>query len=187
MAYYNWVEIVEKYTNAELIETVKGKRGLHEEKISAATNELKKRGIEPGNNSQILAMSQNEELEHDKIYPQLYSINVIYIFSILFSVLFGSIMLAINLKEVNKRKKIFPVIAFSIIYIALSIYILEKFNFGYGQSTIVNILGSLILNEVFWKYYIGKEIVYRKKDWVKPLLLGIMIIVTMSFIMKWID
>jgi|GEM_PF-969473 len=108
--------------------------------------------------------------------PQLYSRQVINIFSILFSVLFGGILLAINLKTVNNKKAIFPVLTFSVIYTGLMIYVLS---FIPGSTTILtvafNLLGALVLYNFFWGKYIGKEFQYRTKPFWKPLVIAIIL------------
>lgn len=185
MSYYNWNEIVEKYTDAELIDTVKGNRGLQNEKIIAAAKELEKRGIESDNYKRILIKSDNEELEPDENSPKLYSDKVIYTFSILFSVVFGGILLSINLKEADKRKGIFPVITFSILYTALTIYILELINAGNGGTLLMGAIGAAILKEFFWNKYLGKGTVYHKKSWVKPLIIALVIFTPIVMFVIW--
>ena len=110
--------------------------------------------------------------------PQLYSRKAINIFSVLFSVLFGGILLAINLKKVNNKKAIFPVLIYSVVYTGLMIYILNLIP-GKGGSTpftlALNLLGAIVLYNYFWGKYIGKEFQYRTKPIWKPLIIAIII------------
>jgi len=108
--------------------------------------------------------------------PQLYSRQVINIFSILFSVLFGGILLAINLKTVNNKKAIFPVLAFSILYTGLVVFILNLIPGSTTTLTVVfNLLGAIVLYNFFWGKYIGKEFQYRTKPFWFPLVIGVAI------------
>jgi hypothetical protein len=108
--------------------------------------------------------------------PQLYSRQVINIFSILFSVLFGGILLAINLKTVNNKKAIFPVLAFSVLYTGLVVFILNLIPGSTTTLTVVfNLLGAIVLYNFFWGKYIGKEFQYRTKPFWIPLVIGVAI------------
>ena len=108
--------------------------------------------------------------------PQLYSRQVINIFSILFSVLFGGILLAINLKTVNNKKAILPVLAFSVLYTVLTVFILNLIPRSTTPLTVVfNLLGAIVLYNFFWGKYIGKEFQYRTKPFWIPLVIGVAI------------
>lgn len=185
MGYYDWTEIMSKKETSELAEVVKNKNSETAEKVNAALNELKNRGIEAENYVEIIEKSKKPTQEPDENSPILYSDKVIWVFSILFSVIFGGILLAINLKEVDKKKGIMPVIVFSIIYTALSIYILNLNKIGTGGVLIACAIGALILNELFWKKYIGKGIVYHRKSFVKPLIIALIIFVPINILMIW--
>jgi hypothetical protein len=113
--------------------------------------------------------------------PQLYSRQVINIFSILFSVLFGGVLLAINLKTVNHKKAILPVLIYSIGYNVLMIYVINYMINSIpasrtGLTLVFNMLGAIILYNFFWGRYIGKDFRYRTKPFWIPLLIGILII-----------
>jgi len=185
MDYYNWTEIMSKKETSELAEVVRNKNSETEEKINAALDELKNRGIETENYSEIIKKSKKPTQEPDENSPILYSDKVISTFSILFSVIFGGILFAINLKEVDKKKGIVPVIVFSIIYTALSIYILNLIKSGTGGTLIAGAIGALILNKLFWKIYIGKGIVYHRKSFVKPLIIALIIFVPLTILVIW--
>ena len=108
--------------------------------------------------------------------PQLYSRQVINIFSVLFSVLFGGILLAINLKTANNKKAIFPVLAFSVLYTGLTVFILNLIPGNTTPLTVAfNLLGALVLYNFFWGKYIGKEFQYRTKPFWIPLIIGIVL------------
>jgi hypothetical protein len=115
--------------------------------------------------------------------PQLYSRKIINIFSIAFSVLFGGILLAINLKNVNNKKAILPVLTYSIIYTGLMIYILGMIPGSTTPLTIAfNAIGATVLYNTLWKKYIGKDFQYRTKSYWIPLIIGILVICFFIFI-----
>lgn len=110
--------------------------------------------------------------------PQLYSRRVILIFSLLFSVLFGGILLAINLKTVNNKKAILPVLFFSVAFFAFILCILYLFPDISRLFTVpLNILGAYILQKSFWKDYINKDFLYRTKPFWEPLIIDILIFI----------
>lgn len=185
MSYYNWTEIMSKKETSELAELIRNKNSESEEKVNAALKELKIRGIEFENYNEIIETTKKAVQEPDENSPILFSDKVIWTFSMLFSVVFGGVLLSINLKETDKRKGIFPVIAFSVLYTALSIYILGLINAGNGGTLILGAIGALILNEVFWKKYIGKGIIYHRKSWVKPLIIALVIFTPIILLVIW--
>lgn len=94
---------------------------------------------------------------------QLYSRLVINFFSIFFSVLFGGILLAINLKTINNKKAILPVLIYSIVYTGLMIIGLNVIGGNTSLTALLNILGAIVLYNFFWGKYIGKDFKYRTK------------------------
>ena len=185
MSYYNWTEIVSNNTNPELAKIIGDRQTEPEEKVTAALNELKKRGIETTDYLEIIESIKKSEPQPDENAPTLYSDRVIYTFSILFSVIFGGILFAINLKEVHKRKGIYPVIIFSVLYTALSIYILNLIDVGTYATLALGAIGALILNTVFWNKYIGKGIKYNKRSYRKPLIIALAIFTPILALIMW--
>lgn len=108
--------------------------------------------------------------------PQLYSRQIIGIFSVLFSILFGGILMAINLKTVNVKKGILPVLIYSIVYTGIIGYVISLLP---GSTTLLSVcfnsLGGIVLYNFFWGKYIGKEFKYRAKPFWIPLIIGIII------------
>ncbi|WP_300439601.1 hypothetical protein [Christiangramia sp.] len=135
---------------------------------------------EPGSNYSHQPLDEEfEENEITEIPPELYSKRVITAFCILFSTIFGAVILMSNLKKKDEQKGKLQVLFFSIIYTAGMI-----FTVAYTKSSnftiLLNILGAIILNEYFWNRYLGKDIEFEKKSWVKPALISIT--VTIPFI-----
>lgn len=116
----------------------------------------------------------NENVVTDLNAPQLYSKQVIAVFSILFSVLFGGILLAVNLKTINRKKAILPVLVYSVVYTGLMIYLLNLLP-GYrsGLPLLLNMLGAMVLYNYFWRRSIGNAFKHRTRPFWIPLIIGI--------------
>lgn len=181
--YYNWKEIVAKNDEEELARIVRERNTEPGEKVVAVLNELKNRGIEGKDDAAILREIQERGLP-DPSLPTLYSQQVIYVFSILFSVLFGGVLFAINLKEADKKKGIWPVVIFTLGFTALVIYISTLTKVG-GASILLGILYAYIINNIFWRNYIGKETKYNKKSYRTPLIIALAIFIPLTILALW--
>ncbi|RNL53464.1 hypothetical protein [Pedobacter jejuensis] len=107
--------------------------------------------------------------------PEYYSQSAIYVFSILFSVFFGSFMLASNCNFAGRKG--WQVIIFGFLYTAIALIVLSyiDFNIGLIGPFVVNSLGIWIMYEAFWKRDIGVEKKYRAKPIWKPLIIAAVI------------
>jgi hypothetical protein len=114
--------------------------------------------------------------------PELYSPRAIWGFSIFFTVIFGAVLLFVNLK--NKKAK-WVVIGFGLLYTSLVIIIM---NFipqpNAGLSVGLNGGGGLLLTNLFWDKYVGRETKFRAKPIWKPLIISILI--TIPFALAFI-
>lgn len=172
-------------SDLELANIIRDRMHEPEEKVTATLLELKKRGIEATDYSEIIESIRSREPKLEENTPTLYSDRVIYVFSILFSVIFGGILFARNLKEVDKKNGIYPVIIFSVLYTALSIYILNLINAGTPGTFVFGAIGALVINNVFWSKYIGKDIKYHKKSYKKPLIIALAIFTPLIALIIW--
>ncbi|MGJ5641251.1 hypothetical protein [Formosa sp. S-31] len=111
--------------------------------------------------------------------PELHSKQLILMFSIFFSTIFGGALLMYNFKKVGQFKARNLVLLFCILYAFVPVALMSLFNFSSNVSIIVNILGGFILTEYFWNTYLGKSILYRKRNWVKPTLIALAIAIPM--------
>jgi len=121
----------------------------------------------------------------DSDAPEYYSQSAIYIFSILFSVLFGSFLLAANCNAIGKKG--WQVILSGFLYTAVTIGVLNSININLGLSGsyLINTVGVLIMYELFWKGNIGTETKYKAKPIWKPLIIAaILFIPYLYFIIK---
>lgn len=128
---------------------------------------------------------QAEEAADEEDLPTLYSERVIYTFSVFFSVLAGGILLARNLKEVNRKDGIPHVIAFSIIYTFLSGYLMTVTKSGLVGSVVLAIIGSMVLNSYFWNAYIGRGQNYYRKSYGKALIIALIILIPLFLLAVW--
>ena len=113
--------------------------------------------------------------------PEYYSQSAIYVFSILFSVFFGSFMLAANCNVAGKKG--WQVIISGFLYTAVSVTVLSNINFNieFIGPYLVNCLGVLIMYEVFWKRDIGVEKKYRAKPVWKPMFIAAVIFIPIVY------
>jgi len=115
----------------------------------------------------------DRNLVRDEDAPPLFTKRAIYGFSVFFTVIFGAVLLAINLKE-NPKARTF-VILFGIAYTSFAIYILNIMERSTSLTLLVNMVGAAALNSFFWDRYIGKNTSYRAKQVWKPLIISILI------------
>ncbi|MBT8295944.1 MAG: hypothetical protein KJO51_05965 [Gramella sp.] len=118
--------------------------------------------------------SRSEKPEMETL-PKLYSKKLILIFSGVFSILFGAVLLLSNLKRVGDKKGVYQVLIFVIIYVSGIVYTIQSNPAASSWSVPLNLFGALILNEYFWNRYIGRETAFEKKSWIKPTLISLAI------------
>ena len=114
------------------------------------------------------------ENEISAIVPELYSKRVIFAFSMIFSTIFGAVILMSNLKTRSEKKGRIQVLIFSIIYTIGTIISLNSIS-STKLTIPLNLLGALILNEYFWNRYLGKDIEFIKKSWIKPAVISLIV------------
>jgi hypothetical protein len=174
MGNYDWPKIMSNKTNQELKQILNSRNSEPKIKIEAAIEELRKRGlIDSANKLKKEVFINVESLNENS--PILYSKNVIYIFSLLFSLVFGGVLFAINLNEVNKRKGILPVMLFSVLFTGFIILIHEKLKDEIIGAFLLNAVGAMIIIFLFWNKYIGSTVKYYNKKYKKPLIIALII------------
>jgi len=105
--------------------------------------------------------------------PEYYSNRAVYFFSIFFSVIFGAILLAVNIRE-NKSAR-WNVIGFGVLYTVAAVFVISQFEITSVWSVVINAVGGSILTSYFWNKYLGKSVQYKTKSIWKPLLISILI------------
>lgn len=151
-------------SDAELMLYINNAERYTQEAVSAAIAELQKRGKEISTaeaaaisariesrqqeliqqekrSFEFISPWNNENIVEDERAPQLYSPRAIYIFSILFSLVAGSILLAMNVKDKKAR---WPIIVYGIAYTVLAMIISAniQINSSTGFSFFDQWLGS---------------------------------------------
>jgi hypothetical protein len=169
------------------------------ETVAAAVDELKIRGVEFSEeelrliaedmqarrdlaasgqeNINLFKYTDNNNQIEDPDAPAFYSKRAIYVFSILFSVLFGSVMLAINVAKIEKMGKALLVVLFGLGYTACTIILASLLNLPNASGIFAGMIGGYIMNAFFWNKYIGKETLYRLKPIWVPLGIALAIII----------
>lgn len=115
--------------------------------------------------------------------PKLYSDTAILGFSLFFSTFFASFLLIENLKQVDARKGIIPVILFSISFMVVEYYLINLLPAKANSLSLpFNLLGGAVLNFYFWRKYIPHLHYEKKKIW-KPLIIGLVLVAVMFGLM----
>lgn len=159
------------------------KRGHSFTEAELATLESERQAVRQATQAEVAATEAEAETEEAGRVSPLYSPNAIMGFSIFFSLLFGAMLLATNIRETNNRKGSWVVIGFSIVYMALEVVLFQV----YRSSTLtlgLNLIGALILNFYFWPKYIGFERAYEAKPIWRALLISILIILPLILIVS---
>lgn len=191
-------KIVEK-TDRDLMFYIQNVDKHTEEAVRLALAELKNRAVE-------LPETIDEDIEHqldaktlqehqngknswkknvvaDLDAPEYYSKTAIYVFSILFSVFFGSFMLSSNCKDAGKPG--WPVILFGLLYTVIAITILDYFDLNTPFTFIANSVGVLLMYELFWGQSIGTDTRYRAKPIWKPMIIAAAIFIPLITLIIW--
>jgi hypothetical protein len=167
----------ENYTSEAIIASYKilKERNLVLEEFAAIENDIKK--LESVKENQKEAQAKNPETAKTKDL-ELYSKKTILGFSIFFSTIFGVVLLVFNMQQVNSQKGKNQVIFFGIAYFIFTIIIVQLFKTSPMLGLLFNLLGATILNEYFWNKFIGKDIAFQKRNWLKPALIFLTITAT---------
>lgn len=187
-------------TNEELILIVEDEASYIDEARLAAIQMLKERGadvakLETKEANLAAAITKQKEikaeekakeviafLEKEAKIPQLYSKRIILTFCILFSTLFGAALLAYNLKATGKKHGVVQVILFAIFYVLGGMLVSVALKTEM-TTIILNVIAGFILTEYYWNKYLGARLKYEKKNWVKPTLISLVIVLILMGIM----
>lgn len=118
----------------------------------------------------------NQDAKSTEVQTKIYSENVILIFSVLFSTIFGAVLLMHNLIGIGKKRLAYYVLGGSILYTILTIFLVnipEEPKSSY--SILLNVIGGSVLVHVFHKRNFIDESIYEKKKFWKPLIISILI------------
>ena len=189
-------------SDLELQEIVKDKDSYIDEARLAAIWELEKRNVKVESTDTIITdssedleiatgvTSENEPIadaidNNEAKEPQmrskkpvfLYSKKAIYGFSIFFSTIFGAVIMMYNLKVVNQSKARINVLIFAVLYMVLSVMLIEALQGSTITALILNTTGAFIINEYYWNKYIGKSFVYEPKGLIQAISIAVLVVV----------
>lgn len=206
-------------TAAELRDYVDNRYQYREEAVLAALEELARRGSPEPNAAALTAelqVSQQdtnrresaaraEVAEQDQARrvargevnpeaaeatgPALYSLGTITIFSVLFSMLAGGILLLLNLRTLRRTRAALILAAFLAAYVVGGGYLVLWIKQLYGNQynwlgSVFNLVAILLYNLFFWPRYIGRQ-PYRSRSWFGPLLIcGLIMLAFYYLLMK---
>ena len=181
-----------KKSNAELEHLLEAKDIYTDEAIQAVIWELENRNlIEKDTIKLAIIPLENEILGQEKQrdtentnesssevfdLPVLYSKRAIQGFSILFSTLFGAVLLMSNLKKINKPKARIEVFVFGIVYSIFTSLLLNYLPKIFFLTLLFNIVGYAVLVEYYWNKNLGKEFKHEKKQIKKPLIISLLVL-----------
>lgn len=202
-------KVLEKLSDSELEKYLKPESRFVPEAIQFAYEILKERGkqfseietnrIENLINSKIESEKTNEPIykngwdknltENDNAI-ELYTNKLIWIFSIAFGVIFGTVLQAINYRKVKNNNGLIFTILFGILYtifqIYISSYVEENFpNFqarGRSLTFILSGIGATGLFVIREKIFEIKN-EYKAKSFVAPLIISILIYIPIIYAM----
>ena len=125
---------------------------------------------------------QEDFVQRQEDLPELFSKTLILIFAILFSVLFAAVLLVLNLRRLGKKTQALWVLLFTFGYLVLTALILQASGLDPSWTFVANVMGAAILNEFFWNKFIGRDLNYRRRGWIKPILIAILIAMIFFFL-----
>jgi hypothetical protein len=128
-------------------------------------------------------LSENST-ETQVLSSKIYSKGAIMGFSIIFSSIFGGVLLMQNLKDLGKKKEANIILGISIGYTIFSAILINLIESISSKAVFFNILGGVALSQFFFSKYIPNENQFKKKSILKPLIISIIIVV--PFILVYI-
>ena len=183
--------VVARMTDEELLLALSKHDSYIDEVLLAMLEELEHRNLSINGSDQLKAAiaaryfpeeEKAAEVNHEipVSLPIFFSQTAILAFTIFFSPLFGGVMLALNVKKINK-KVVWQIILFSLLFTAFSGYVSYYLAPGSFISLIVPVAGALLLSEVLWNNYIGKSVKYEKRSILIPLVIAALIAIPVFY------
>lgn len=183
---------IRRLQEEELREYIQKPEQFHDEAVLAAIWELASRRkslkdeqkleaeiarrITPSEHA-IIGSYESDSIVTRISQPSLYSIRSIQIFSVLFSVLAGGILMAINFNRTSKKQEALKVIGFSLVYTISAMLIFSLLGTQSPiLSIVLNLLGAFLIDELFWKRVLGREFRFDKQQVWSALIVALIII-----------
>jgi hypothetical protein len=188
---------IRRLTEEKLREYIEKPESFHDEAILAAIWELRnRRKLLSDENSLEARLTERlipvvaekgeivipEPVSNLSVLPSLYSIRSIQVFSVLFSVIAGGILMAINFNRTTRKNEAFKVLGFSIAYTLISFLIFSLLGTQSPFLTIIlNLLGAFLIDQLFWKRVLGSE--YRFNN--QPVWTALIVALLLSAPLIW--
>lgn len=194
--------VLEKMSDRELLQYLRSDSRFVVQALEIAFDILKKRNhqfsaVEVERIDQLIEAKRIEERNQysrstwdigedwEKGSVSFYSQTAIWVLGVLFGVLPGAILLAMNLFKVSKSKNAVFVILFGVIY-TCTVYVVYQILQIYVNQFItqilaiaLNVLGVVVLQLYFWKKYL-LGVIYKKRDAVVPLIVCIAYLIVLN-------
>jgi hypothetical protein len=183
---------IRRLPEEKLREYVEKPEDYHDEAVLAAIWELSNRRKQTRDEKKLEAEINGRlnqpapELAHftsgelkiaDAPLPSLYSIRSIQLFSVLFSVLAGGILMAINFNRTTQKAEALKVLGFSLIFTLFSFLVFSIIGSQSPVLSIVlNLLGAFLIDQYFWKRVFGEEFKFNKQQIWSALLIALILI-----------
>ncbi len=189
---------LKNYSTYQLLDMVNRRYRLSKEIIIELLKELDKREVSNERVEELKAefpeykkafakepqKAAGEEQTPGEALPKLYSIRAIFLFSIIFSTFFASILMAFNLNEVKQKKAILPLVSFGFIYTATIASMSQHLaSAALLLAIALNVAGAFLIVHFFWNNYIGSQ-EFEKRSTTTPLLIGIGISLPMIYLLS---
>jgi len=132
----------------------------------------------------------DENMTANKTAIELYSNRLIWIFSLIFGVIFGAVLQAMNFSRLQNKKGLYLSLLFGILYTIAQIYLLtwiEQLDYQFpskfnnSKTFLFSALGALILG-LICEQLIPKGLEYRSRSFVSPLIIAILIYIPIVYI-----
>ncbi len=128
-----------------------------------------------------------DQLQNQTKLPHLYSPTAILGFTIIFSVLFGGILMFLNLRKLNKKAIAITVLFISVGFMILGGVVAQLSNMNQWLVMPVNIVGGIVLIEYFWKKHIGHITKFNRKSILKPAIISIVFVLGLTYLVIMIS
>ena len=116
--------------------------------------------------------------------PIIYRKWAIFLFSILGTTFFGGLLYSANLKAVNKKKYITPIMVFSILWYGGLNLFLKEIDFPIIKYLVINSVGGVILIKPFWDYHLPILIEYKNRKTTGPFI-AVLLPIALVFYLNW--
>ncbi|MEQ6119786.1 hypothetical protein [Reichenbachiella sp. MALMAid0571] len=175
-------------TDSELQNYAYNKSKFQEEAVLAAIWELEKRkkaGEDIKNIESEIEQKQKDvdeaikkelrdsNITDDPNAPILYHSKFVFFFGAFFSVFAGSILMALNFAQLDKKNTAWLVALSGLIYSAVQVITLNQIEKSTsGLALPISLLGMYILESVFWKKQVSSDLKFRKRSIWGAIIIG---------------